>query len=174
MRFVSIITLLLSAALSACGRHDTPASPDPRAPRAELEERGLPTAVIRTRLEHAADGLLYTSESDYPFVWYQSDGFATTPLTEQGFRVAARLSDAAVVETTDLDVFFARHIERVDPNDPAQVAMVPHYRHLRETIRRTLPDVRVYRVGRIAIDCYIVGTDSDGRVVGLTTIAIET
>ena len=61
----------------------------------------------------------------------------------------------------------ARHIERVDPYDDVAVALVPRYRVLRETIRHAVRDPVVFRVGRIAIDCYVVGTDWDGNVVGL-------
>ena len=40
--------------------------------------------------------------------------------------------------------------------------------------RHTLREPRVFRVGRIAIDCEIVGTDAAGNVVGLHTLAVET
>ena len=73
-----------------------------------------------------------------------------------------------------IDDFFARHIERVDPYDDVAVALVPRYRVLRETIRHAVREPVVFRVGRIAIDCYVVGTDWEGNVVGLTTVAIET
>ena len=78
------------------------------------------------------------------------------------------------METITLDEFFGRHIERVDPDDPVAVALVPRYRVLRETVRHAVREPRVFRVGRIAIDCFIVGTDRNGDVVGLTTVAIET
>ena len=82
--------------------------------------------------------------------------------------------DPGRIETRELDEFFARHIERVDPYDAAAVALVPHYQALRETIRKVLVSPMVFRVGRIAIDCYIIGFDRAGNLVGLTTVAIET
>jgi hypothetical protein len=52
--------------------------------------------------------------------------------------------------------------------------LVPRYRKLRETVRQVLRNPQVFRVGRIAIDCYIVGYDRAGNLVGLRTVAIET
>jgi hypothetical protein len=37
-----------------------------------------------------------------------------------------------------------------------------------------LRDVRVYRLGKIEIQCYIVGLDGAGSLAGLKTVAIET
>src|SRR4051812_45835982 len=78
---------------------------------------GLPTGIIRVRLEAAAAGLLYTSESDYPFTWYFHSGPTASPLTIDAFRRMLGLAPSVTVETRSLDDFFARHIEAVDPYD---------------------------------------------------------
>ena len=135
---------------------------------------GLPTGIVRQRLEQAAAGLTYTSESDYPFTWYFHSAPVPSPLTIDGFRAALRIPATVRVETRDLDDFFARHIEWVDPYDATAVALVPRYQALRDTIREVLRDPQVFRVGKIAIDCYIVGYDRAGNLVGLETVAIET
>ncbi len=128
----------------------------------------------RRRLERAAKGLLYTSESDYPFVYYRSSTPISLPLDAAAFRLAIGLAADASVEEVSLDDFFARHIESVDPNDEVAVRLVPRYRRLKETIRRAVDGPRVYRVGQIQVQCYLVGTDGEGKLVGLTTVAIET
>jgi hypothetical protein len=183
MRLNLSTTLLASTVLAACAPPDrataptTPTAaaipPDPLGSPLGSPS-GLPTAVTRLLLERAARGLLYTSESDYPFVWFFQAGPVATPLTAEAFRTALGIAPDTPVEVVSLDDFFARHIERVDPADAAAVALVPRYRLLRETIRHAVRAPRVFRVGRIAIDCYVVGTDRDGSVVGLTTVAIET
>lgn len=130
--------------------------------------------TTRSRLERAAAGLLYMSESDYPFLYFRSTIAVSPPLTSIAFRIALGLSPSEPVQELTLDAFFARHIELVDPNDAVAVALVPRYRDLRETIRRELPTVRVFRFGHIQVQCYAVGIDDGGRIVGLTTVAIET
>jgi len=161
-------------ALAGCSAADLPTSPV--AGRAALGSIGdfLPVPVTRLALERAAAGLLYTSESDYPFTYFFHAGPTPSPLTVPGFRAMLAIPTATPIEVVSLDAFFARHIERVDPNDSVAVALVPRYIRLRETIRAALPDAVVFRVGTIAIDCYVVGTDRDHNLVGLTTIAIET
>jgi hypothetical protein len=99
---------------------------------------------------------------------------AADPLTVTAFRATLGVAPTVRVETRDLDEFFARHIEWVDPYDATAVALVPRYERLRETVREVLRDPQVFRVGRIAIDCYIVGFDRAGNLVGLRTVAIET
>jgi hypothetical protein len=135
-------------------------SPDPRA--------------VRRRLERAAAGLLYTSESDYPFDYVDLPAAADAPLTVAAFRTAAGVPADVDVEERTLDDFFARHIERVDPSDPAAVALVPRYRALRNALRTSVRGARVFRVGRVVVRCYVVGVDRRGHVVGLATTAVET
>ena len=129
---------------------------------------------MRHRLERAAAGLRYASESDFPFSYVDLPATAHAPLTDAAFRAAAGVAADAAVEQRTLDEFFARHIERVDPNDAAAVALVPRYRRLRELLRRSVRGATVFRVGQIAVQCYIVGVDRRGHVVGLVTTAIET
>ena len=52
--------------------------------------------------------------------------------------------------------------------------MRPRYEELVLLLERRLRDVKVYRVGRIEIECYIVGLDDRGNLSGLKTIAVET
>ena len=174
MRATSFITTLpvLATLLVGCARPERLAGPpaEPNASRAAERDS------VRTRraLEHAADGLLYTSESDYPFTYFYHAGPAPTPLTVESFRAVVGIPADSAVAMISLDDFFARHIERVDPYDPVAVALVPRYQALKDTIERVLREPRVFRVGQIAITCYVVGTDRWGNVVGLTTVSIET
>ena len=179
-------TLLLVVALAACAdRVTAPTSATPLTTAMHVTRDadddssddsgdGPPTGIVRQRLEQAAAGLTYTSESDYPFTWYFHPAPVPSPLTIDGFRATLGIPATVRVETRDLDEFFARHIEWVDPYDATAVALVPRYRALRDTIREVLRDPQVFRVGKIAIDCYIVGYDRAGNLVGLTTVAIET
>jgi Nuclease A inhibitor-like protein len=168
-----VAALVASTLLAACAAPEHVAAPTTTL-REELDSSGVPTGIARLRLEDAAAGLTYTSESDYPFTWWFHAGPVTRPLTPDAFRATLGLAGTVRVETRDLDEFFARHIEWVDPYDATAIALVPRYERLRETVREVLRDPVVFRVGRIAIDCYIVGFDRAGNLVGLRTVAIET
>ena len=177
---LTAVVLLMTAALAACAPAERLAAPHaesraaPRLASAAAREVGVPIDVTRLRLERAAGELLYTSESDHPFRYVFRPGPLAGSLDVATFRAAFGVPADVPVELVGLDDFFARHIERVDPADPVATALVPRYRHLRETLRHALADTRVFRVGRIAIDCEIVGVDGTGNLVGLHTVAIET
>ena len=167
-----VAALVASILLGACAAPDRVAAPIPL--REELDPAAVPAGIVKLRLEEAAAGLTYTSESDYPFTWWFHAGPVASPLTPEAFRATLGVASTVRVETRELDEFFARHIEWVDPYDATAVALVPRYERLRETVRQVLRDPIVFRVGRIAIDCYIVGFDRAGNLVGLRTVAIET
>ena len=174
----SALPLLACAADPPLTAAHAPAPPALLAPPSSAAVAGTPVAAPQFRwrheLEQAAEGLLYMSESDYPFEYFFRTAHVEGELDADSFRTIAGIDPTEPLEQISLDDFFARHIERVDPYDSVAVALVPRYENLRETIRASLNAPRVFRVGRIVIHCYDVGTDDRGDVVGLTTTAIET
>ncbi|HEX8213013.1 MAG TPA: nuclease A inhibitor family protein [Longimicrobium sp.] len=130
------------------------------------------TDSTRVRLERAAEGLVYTSEGDAPFEWVELG--AAQALTPEGFRALAGAAPGARVQEVPLDRFFAGHIEESDPGDPAAQALRERYEALREALRDSLAEVRVFRVGEVEIRCYVVGRTPGGTTVGLVTTAWET
>jgi nuclease A inhibitor-like protein len=132
-------------------------------------------ADLRRELERAAEGLVYTSESDRPFEWFElAGGAAGWPYGAGEFaRKIGAPADAPLEERT-LDRFFKPHIESTDPYDTRAQEIRPRYEALKTLLAARLRDVRVFRVGRIAIDCYAVGDDGRGNLAGLRTVAVET
>jgi len=175
---VAALVPVLFAIAQGCADTPRPMEPASQPSHARATEGGAArarsTEATRRRLERAAAGLLYTSESDYPFEYVFFAVDTRAPLTEAAFRAIAGVPADSLVEERTLDDFFARHIERVDPGDSAAVALVPRYESLKRVIRTSVRGVRVYRVGQIAIRCYVVGVDARGNVIGLATKAIET
>ena len=179
---LTFAVLLGAATLAGCSVDQAVAPAPPRLTTVS-GARGVfvspfPEPVIRAQLALASDGLLYTSESDYPFTWFTAalppvQSFAS-PLTIATMRTIVGAPADAPAEVISLDAFFARHIENVDPYDSVAVALVPRYVNLRETLRHTLPGVQVFRIGAIQVHCYAVGLDRERNVVGLETVAIET
>ena len=131
---------------------------------------------LRARLEEASDGLVYSSESDRPFEFVRFTG-ATIPVTHLTAAEIAAITDSlgANVREVSLDELLARHIERVDVQDAESQRMIPRYEALRDSLRRTLGTVRVFRLGVTEVRCLVLGNDpATGELVGLETIAIET
>lgn len=133
-----------------------------------------PDPALRERLERESAGLTYTSESDRPFEFFFLPGAGDRP---PGVDAFARLVGApadAPCEERDLDDFFARHAETSDPYDAEAQRIRPRYEALRETLRGALRWTTVYRIGRVEVQCYVVGGDGRGNLAGLRTVAVET
>jgi hypothetical protein len=77
------------------------------------------------------------------------------------------------VEVLSLESFFARHTTTSDPYDGEAQRIRPRYEELARLLARRLRDVKVYRVGRGEITCYVAGLDAHGNLAGLKTIAVE-
>jgi Nuclease A inhibitor-like protein len=131
---------------------------------------------LRATLERATEGLVYSSESDRPFAFVRFDG-ASVPVTQLNADTIAALTDSLGANATEvsLDELLARHIDRVDVLDVQSQRLIPRYEALRDTLRRTLGDVRVFRLGVTEVRCLVLGNDpATGELAGVETIAIET
>ena len=130
---------------------------------------------LRERLEGASHDLLYTSESDRPFEWFfLAGGGEGWPygVEELARRIGAAPGEELGERT--LESFFARHIEKADPADDVMQRLRPRFEALREMLRRSLGDARVFRVGSVEVKCYAVGADGEGNLAGLFTVSVET
>lgn len=127
---------------------------------------------LRARLEGAAEGLTYGSESDRPFEFFFLPGGGDQPPGAEAF--GKLVGGTPPVEERDLDDFFARHAETSDPYDTEAQRMRPRYEALRQLLRTELRGTTVYRTGRIEVQCYVVGGDGRGNLAGLRTVAVET
>lgn len=133
-----------------------------------------PDSPLRERLEREAEGLVYTSESDRPFEFFLLAGAGNRPPGIEAFAELVKAPPGAPLEERDLDEFFLRHAETSDPYDTEAQRVRPRYERLRETLRNELRWTTVYRIGRIEVQCWIVGGDGRGNLTGLRTVAVET
>jgi hypothetical protein len=131
-----------------------------------------PDAGLRERLEKAAEGLTYGSESDRPFEFFFLPGGGDAPPGAEAF--GALIGVEGAVEERDLNDFFMRHIETIDPADTEAHRIRPRYEALRETLRTELRGTTVYRTGRVEVQCFVIGGDGQGNLAGVRTVAIET
>jgi hypothetical protein len=130
--------------------------------------------TLRERLEREAEGLTYTSESDRPFEFFLLPGAGDRPPGVEAFARLVGAEAGTPLEERDLDEFFLRHAETSDPYDTEAQRIRPRYERLRETLRNELRWTTVYRIGRIEVQCYVVGGDGRGNLAGLRTVAVET
>jgi hypothetical protein len=133
------------------------------------------TDPVRERIERAAEGLVYSSESGRPFEFRRFPAVAI-PVTRLSATELASLAGArgGDVQEITLDELLARHIERADALDVESQRLIARYEAFRDVIRESLADVRVVRHGRIEVRCFVLGNDpATGEIAGVETVAME-
>jgi hypothetical protein len=158
---------------------------------------GDTAAEIAGLLGPAVEGLWHSSEGDYPFEVVIAEGEGGSPLTAENIkeRIAGiyvdREGDVPLaereVEAKTLASFFDHYTVPKDWWEPEHHEQAARYQVIYDLIREHVTDPQVFRIGHRyrsdsyvspnlsgAIDVYIVGRSSDGHLVGLWTISIET
>lgn len=130
------------------------------------------TSDIVDKLKLASNGLQYMSESDYPFDVFQWVGQESLT-TETVIKRTGHTPDTQV-EVVQLDEFFRNATQEQDWHNDEEKEAVKHYQSLVETLKQSLSDIQVYRLGTIEIDVYIIGKTSTGDYAGLSTKVVET
>ena len=124
---------------------------------------------IQSSLENAASGLLMMSESEFPFDYVSTEDTSLSPAI--ALKIAGK-PEGTPVETTTVD-YLLRNL--TDPAvGMASPDQVKQYQGLVLTLKDSLQQLTVYRVGQVQIDTLIIGLTAEGKVAGLRTKLIET
>lgn len=124
------------------------------------------------KIKEASEGLLYRSESDYPFEMVQLKE-SSTSLEQELIRSSTNVKDAKV-EQVSLEHFF-RNMIKVYPDASAEQEMMAlKFKNLQDVLQHELQDVAIYRIGEVQVDAFIIGKLQDGTYAGLRTKIIET
>lgn len=126
---------------------------------------------ITETLKQASEGLLWTSESDYPlepFLW-EGENLSTDQLLQ---KIGCPLDTPVTV--VSFDRFFRQATKEEDWYEQEEREEVKRYQKLVETLQQNLSNLQVYRVGTVTVNIYIVGKTNKGKLAGLHTVSIET
>ncbi|MBD1835403.1 nuclease A inhibitor family protein [Cyanobacteria bacterium FACHB-472] len=125
------------------------------------------------QLKSASEDLLFMSESDYPFEVFLWELDKTSLAKERLLELTGHPQDTPV-EVVDIDRFFRAATTEQDWYGEEEIATLKKYQNLVETLNKNLSSLKVYRIGAIEIDVYILGQTSTGDLVGLSTKVVET
>ena len=117
---------------------------------------GKSNEEILESLSRAAAGLLFMSESDYPFEVIQWEG--SKELTPVFIRSLTGEAEDCPVQELEVEDFLS----------------AGRYQRLLMTLQSQLPNLKAYKVGRINMPVYLVGRSSEGSWLGLSTRVVET
>ncbi|MHC5778920.1 nuclease A inhibitor family protein [Nostoc sp.] len=127
---------------------------------------------ILDQLKLVSDGLLMMSESEYPleaFLWS-----ATPPATPEKVIQQTNHPQDTPIKIVEIEDFFQVATTEEDWHGEEEKATVNKFKTLVQTIKSSLKNPQVYRLGEIEIDAYIVGETPTGDLAGLSTKVVET
>lgn len=125
-------------------------------------------------LKRTSSGLLCMSESDYPFEIFLWTSLGEDNLTTEKLLQQTNHPQDTPVEVKDCDSFFKRATQEQDWHGLEEQETVKKYQNLVKILKENLADIKVYRIGEINIDVYIIGKTQSGDLVGLSTKVVET
>lgn len=136
-----------------------------------------PSGRLAQSLAKLAKGLLYTSESDYPYKAFHRPMNRATPLDEASFKALMGLPRGHTVRidgARDVDDFFRQQQDPSYVSDPAERAK---YAAIEKAMKRDLTDLKlIYGASDDVVEApvYLIGRARDGSLVGLESTRIWT
>lgn len=133
-----------------------------------------PNSILERKLvrelETATQNLLWFSESEYPFkvVCWSDKNFSTDALLQR-----YNYPPQTKIVVKDYQSFFAKGIKQEDWYNEAEIAETKRYQDLVNLMTQNLQNIRVYLLGEVEIDVYILG-ETEKAIAGLTTKIVAT
>ncbi|MBD2593868.1 nuclease A inhibitor family protein [Nostoc spongiaeforme FACHB-130] len=132
------------------------------------------TNNVMQQIQQTSYGLLMMSESEYPFEVIFWTGEGQESLTNQKLLQLTNHPSETSIEIVELDYFFRNCAEAKEWHDEIQQQDVQKFKSLVQILKENLTNIKVYRLGTIDIDVYIIGKTPTGDLAGISTKVIET
>lgn len=131
------------------------------------------TSELVATFQKLTENLTWMSETDAPiqvFCWQDCSAIETpNQLLEQTHHEAD-----TPVEEVELETFFEPAVTEQDWFEDEEKETAAKYRSLLSALKENLSDIKVYRVGEVEIDVYVVGQMESDGIVGISTQVVET
>ncbi len=124
------------------------------------------------RLKQVCDGLIYISEIDaeiVPFADSKADGVTSDTALRHAGKDAT-----APIEERNFEEFFKRLTTIREWHGVVELEKAKKFQVLYELLKGDLRQIKVFRVGLVRLDIFVIGQDKYGSVVGVKTQAVET
>jgi Nuclease A inhibitor-like protein len=128
--------------------------------------------LLKEHLQEAISGLLFMSESEYPFevFFHETDQV----LSVQNLLNFIKFPLNTEVKTLSIDDFFAPVLIEYEWHDLDERETVGKFKLLVTLLKSNLQNPQVYKIGSREIDVYILGLTNSGQWIGVTTKVVET
>ncbi|MEM6612796.1 MAG: nuclease A inhibitor family protein [Cyanobacteria bacterium P01_C01_bin.72] len=131
-----------------------------------------PDVELIHKLQTAIENLLWFSEAEYPwqiYYWHDANIFSENILRQQnGYGTSTKIA------VQELNAFFAPATRQEAWHNEAEQIEVRRYLALVDLLKTSLSNLRVYWLGDVEFDIYVVGETSHRAIAGLVTKAVAT
>ena len=131
----------------------------------------VPDGRFIQQLEIAIADLLWLSESESPFwiiYWYDCANSDRQAILQHQY------PDKTKIVVQEFSDFFASATTEQPWHNPEEQEEVKRYQALVNLLSKNLTDLRVYLVGSVEIDAYILGMTNNRAIAGLSTKIVAT
>ncbi len=132
------------------------------------------TTDLLKELKKLTKGLRYQSESDYPVEPFALDGKERPTLKTEDVAALSKKDSNAPVKQLEMDQFFSSAVEEQDWYGPEELQTARQFQALVKMLKEKLTDLKVYEVGEVEMDAYVIGKTASGDWAGVSTKVVET
>lgn len=144
---------------------------DKKEPESDLLEN-KPKVYLFEKIGKAVEGLYYISETDaeiFPF-----SGRKAEEVTKEEILAQTEHFENPNVEERNFADFFERLIKIQDWFGTEETEIAGKFSELKDLLEQNLRDLKVFKIGSIELDVYVVGLDAENILTGIRTKAVET
>ena len=138
----------------------------------EQQNKDSGECELKNQLKKATENLFFISETDAeitPFFGRQAQA-----VTKEEILMQSQSMANVLIEENDFAGFFKRLTEIQDWFGDEEKATAQKFAELKDLLERNLRDLKVFKIGKIQIDVYVVGLDAENNLLGIKTKAVET
>lgn len=128
--------------------------------------------LLEQKVKTACDGLFYVSETNAEISFFAGSRIAAVTMDEVLSQIK-NTSDAPV-EEKNFDEFFAPLTEIQDWFGDEEKKTAQKFADLRDLLKNNLKELKIFKIGKIELNVYVVGLDAESKLTGIKTKAVET
>ncbi len=138
----------------------------------KAEARKSSSENLAEEIKIASQGLFYISETDAeisPFVGMTAEKVDQDEIIKQ-----TKMAADTNIKEKSFSGFFARLTEIQDWFGDEEKETAQKFTVLKQVLENNIRELKVFKVGKIELDIYVVGLDSENTFLGIKTKAVET
>ncbi len=128
--------------------------------------------ILAKQIKIAVKGVYYISETDALILPYV--GKQTKTVSKQEILSQTKRATDSKIEEKDFAEFFAALTEIQDWFGDEEKEIAQKFVELKQLLEKNLRDLKVFKIGEIQLNIYVVGLDAENNLLGIETESVET